>query len=92
MTNLVAVVALLALIGIGVFLIHLVNTQQEARIATHHFGDRRPGIGRRSRRRHHRRQASADHGQLSHAHPDAATGRDTGPSPGPHADRSGTGP
>lgn len=51
--TLVAAAVLLVAIAIGVVLIHRLNAQHDERIATFHYGDALPGIGRRTRR--HRR-------------------------------------
>ncbi|MFC4611980.1 hypothetical protein ACFO9E_30010 [Streptomyces maoxianensis] len=45
---------ILAMIAIGVFLIHQVNTQHEQRIATFRYGEAVQGLGRRRRPRRHR--------------------------------------
>ncbi|MEU4110319.1 hypothetical protein ACGFYT_18385 [Streptomyces sp. NPDC048208] len=51
--TLIGLAVLLILIVIGVFLIHNLNAQHDARIADFRYSDALPGIGRR-RRRHGR--------------------------------------
>ncbi|MEU0369638.1 hypothetical protein ABZ070_05120 [Streptomyces sp. NPDC006283] len=46
----ITVSAIIAVIIIGVLLIHLLNCQHDERIAAFHYGDTLPEIGRRSRK------------------------------------------
>ena len=46
----IALSVIIAMIIIGVLLIHLLNGQHHERIAAFHYGDTLPGIGRRSRK------------------------------------------
>ncbi|MCX4512226.1 hypothetical protein OHA27_18335 [Streptomyces sp. NBC_01619] len=46
----ITVSVIIAMIIIGVLMIHLLNGQHDERIAAFHYGDTRPGIGRRSRK------------------------------------------
>ena len=48
------VVAILAMIMLGVLLIHALNARHDDRIAVFRYSDALPGIGRRSRKHHHR--------------------------------------
>ncbi|MFJ8390541.1 hypothetical protein ACIQ9Q_39830 [Streptomyces sp. NPDC094438] len=69
METILLIAAILVMTGIGVRLIHLLNAQHDARIASYHFGDALPGVGRRSRK-HHRRTPGASRqpaGTASHA-------------------------
>ncbi|MEU5434659.1 hypothetical protein AB0G73_14970 [Streptomyces sp. NPDC020719] len=75
METIVLIAAIIVLTGLGVLLIQLLNAQHNARIASYHFGDVLPGVGRRSRK-HHR-------------HTPTAPGRPTDTTA--RADRSGTG-
>ncbi len=68
METVITVLAIIAMIVIGVLLIHLLNGQREQRIAAFHYGNVMPGIGRR-RRTHRRTPQNAG----SPAHPAAAT-------------------
>ncbi|MEU4653346.1 hypothetical protein AB0G32_05275 [Streptomyces sp. NPDC023723] len=61
MELLVTVIVLLAVVAAGVFLIHRLNSQHGARIASFHYGrygavvpDRKPTAGQPSGRRDHR--------------------------------------
>lgn len=46
----VTVSVIIAMLLIGVLLIHLLNGQHDERIAAFHYADALPGIGRRSRK------------------------------------------
>jgi hypothetical protein len=46
------VIAILAMVALGVFLIHRLDTQHHTRIATFHYSDPMPGVRRRPVRRH----------------------------------------
>jgi len=46
----ITVAVIIAMIVVGVMLIHLLNDQHETRIAAFHYGDIMPGIGRRTRK------------------------------------------
>ncbi|MFF4350187.1 hypothetical protein [Streptomyces sp. NPDC001530] len=50
METAITVSVIVAVIMIGVLLIHLLNGQHDERIAAFHYGDAMPGIGRRSRK------------------------------------------
>ncbi|GAA2436641.1 hypothetical protein ACFPFX_37715 [Streptomyces mauvecolor] len=58
METIVLIAAIIVLTGIGVRLVQLLNAQHNARIASYHFGDALPGIGRRTRK-HHRHTPAA---------------------------------
>ncbi|MGW7284269.1 hypothetical protein ACWGH4_02030 [Streptomyces sp. NPDC054847] len=51
----ITVSAIIAMIIIGVLLIHRLNGRHDERIAAFHYGDALPGIGRRSRNTPHRK-------------------------------------
>ncbi|WP_405999921.1 hypothetical protein [Streptomyces sp. NBC_00829] len=51
METLITVAAILAMIAVGVVLIHTMNSRHSARIATFHYSDVMPGTRRRSRKR-----------------------------------------
>ncbi|MEV0977793.1 hypothetical protein [Streptomyces sp. NPDC049915] len=53
METIVLIAAFLIAIALGMRLIHLLNAQHDMRIASHHYSDALPGVGRR-RRKHHR--------------------------------------
>jgi hypothetical protein len=46
----ITVTAIVAMIIVGMFLIHLLNAQHAERITAFHYSDALPGIGRRSRK------------------------------------------
>ncbi|MFI6688308.1 hypothetical protein [Streptomyces sp. NPDC050485] len=58
METILLIAAIIIMTAIGVRLIHLLNAQHDARIASYHFGEALPGVGRRSRK-HHRRTPGA---------------------------------
>lgn len=59
METAITVAVIIAMIVVGVLLIHLLNSQHEERIAAFHYGDIMPGIGRRRSRKSRRPTASA---------------------------------
>lgn len=59
METAITVSVIIAMIVIGVLLIHLLNGQHDERIAAFHYGDAVPGIGRRGRKS--RRPVEAAH-------------------------------
>ncbi|MFF8291451.1 hypothetical protein ACF068_19775 [Streptomyces sp. NPDC016309] len=50
MGTLIVVALIIAMIGVGVIVIHLLNTQHDERIAAFRYSDALPGIGRRGGR------------------------------------------
>lgn len=52
METVITVAAILAMIAMGVFLIHQLNAQHDARIASFRYGEAIQGLGRRRPRRH----------------------------------------
>ncbi|MFG2875226.1 hypothetical protein ACGFYU_09495 [Streptomyces sp. NPDC048337] len=58
MDTIVLIAAIIVVTAIGMRLIHLLNTQDDARIAAHHFNDALPGVPRRSRKHHGRAPGS----------------------------------
>ncbi|MFE7778845.1 hypothetical protein ACFU5O_34215 [Streptomyces sp. NPDC057445] len=50
METAITVSVIIAMIIIGMLLIHLLNGQHDERIAAFHYGDAMPGIGRRNRK------------------------------------------
>ncbi|MFC5800952.1 hypothetical protein [Streptomyces formicae] len=50
METVITVSVIIAMIIIGVLLIHLLNGQHDERIAAFHYGDALPGVNRRSRK------------------------------------------
>ncbi|MEV8530719.1 hypothetical protein [Streptomyces sp. NPDC051211] len=51
METIILIAVVLAMIGVGMRLIHLLNAQHDARIAAHHYTDVLPGVGRRGHRK-----------------------------------------
>ncbi|WP_329395870.1 hypothetical protein [Streptomyces melanogenes] len=66
MVTVLLVVAILLLIGIGMRLIHLLNAQHDARIASYQFSDTLPAFRRRSYRHHGRARAKSPDGTGTH--------------------------
>ncbi|WP_406505651.1 hypothetical protein [Streptomyces sp. NBC_00212] len=58
METVILIAAIIVMTGLGVRLVQLLNAQHHARIASYHFGDALPGVGRRSRK-HHRHTPAA---------------------------------
>ncbi|MER7043884.1 hypothetical protein [Streptomyces jumonjinensis] len=52
MTTVVVAAAIIAMILVGVALIHRLNARQQARTAAYHYGDTLPGVGRPHRPKH----------------------------------------
>ncbi|WP_039938255.1 hypothetical protein [Streptomyces himastatinicus] len=50
METVITVSVIIAMITLGVLLIHLLNGQHNERIAAFHYSDALPGVGRRSRK------------------------------------------
>jgi hypothetical protein len=50
----ITVAVVLAVIAMGIFLIHQLNAQHDARIASFHYGEAVQGLGRRRRPRRRR--------------------------------------
>ncbi|NWF26961.1 hypothetical protein HW130_11880 [Streptomyces sp. PKU-EA00015] len=73
METAITVSVIIAMIVIGVLLIHLLNGRHAERIAAFHYGDAVPGIGRRGRRS--RRPAERAGSPVVPAHPVAAAHR-----------------
>ncbi|MGW0698309.1 hypothetical protein ACWD0A_03015 [Streptomyces sp. NPDC002867] len=74
METAITVSVIIAMILIGVLLIHLLNGQHAERIAAFHYGEVVPGIGRR--RRKSRRPAERAGSSVTPAHPVAAAHRE----------------
>ncbi|MFI1172341.1 hypothetical protein [Streptomyces melanogenes] len=59
MVTVLLVVAILLMIGIGMRLIHLLNAQHDARIASYQFGATLPAFRRRSHKHHGRARTAS---------------------------------
>ncbi|QGZ49755.1 hypothetical protein GPZ77_16460 [Streptomyces sp. QHH-9511] len=51
METLILIAAIIVMTALGMWLIHRLNSQHDARIAAFRFGDALPGVGRRPGRR-----------------------------------------
>lgn len=60
METVITVAAILAMIALGMLVIHRLSTQHDARIAAFHYSDALPGVGRRLRRRHRASPTTGD--------------------------------
>ncbi|MGI5397972.1 hypothetical protein ACQEVG_00585 [Streptomyces sp. CA-135486] len=75
METAITVAVIIAMIVVGVLLIHLLNDQHEERIAAFHYGDIMPGIGRRRSRKSRRPTAPAGPPVVTTHHEDSHGGR-----------------